>query len=225
MKALEGRGLQLLFILNLDNRRGEWSASRHGRDFSPGERIPGTHKTGGWVGPTLSSPHHHLHFLTCPAKISLVQPIPVFPAELLCSLLTHRPKNGGSVHLWNVRLLQRDYVILSSRKLSLSKLQTFKILHRCVNLHAPSAFIRREWVCGVNWMKINQRSWKPHAVNHKFTRTMCLDRWGKTGMESVWAAVLVMALNAKHVCSILTGVVGRSQKQVMKLRSLRNISL
>jgi hypothetical protein len=29
---------------------GEWSASRAGR-FTPGERAPGTHWIGGWVGP------------------------------------------------------------------------------------------------------------------------------------------------------------------------------
>jgi hypothetical protein len=29
---------------------GEWSASRPGRAFTPGERTPGTHCTGGWVG-------------------------------------------------------------------------------------------------------------------------------------------------------------------------------
>jgi hypothetical protein len=29
---------------------GEWSASRPGR-FTPGEIAPGTHWTGGWVGP------------------------------------------------------------------------------------------------------------------------------------------------------------------------------
>jgi hypothetical protein len=29
---------------------GEWSASRPGR-FTPGERAPGTHWIGGWVGP------------------------------------------------------------------------------------------------------------------------------------------------------------------------------
>jgi hypothetical protein len=28
---------------------GEWSASRPGRAFTPGERTPGTHCTGGWV--------------------------------------------------------------------------------------------------------------------------------------------------------------------------------
>jgi hypothetical protein len=30
---------------------GEWSASRPGRALPPGERTPGTHYTGGWVGP------------------------------------------------------------------------------------------------------------------------------------------------------------------------------
>jgi hypothetical protein len=30
---------------------GEWSASRPGRAFTPGERTHGTHCTGGWVGP------------------------------------------------------------------------------------------------------------------------------------------------------------------------------
>jgi hypothetical protein len=30
---------------------GEWLASRPGRAFTPGERNPGTHCTGGWVGP------------------------------------------------------------------------------------------------------------------------------------------------------------------------------
>jgi hypothetical protein len=29
---------------------GEWSASRLGRAFTPGERTPGAHCTGGWVG-------------------------------------------------------------------------------------------------------------------------------------------------------------------------------
>jgi hypothetical protein len=30
---------------------GEWSALRPGCAFTPGERTPGTHCTGGWVGP------------------------------------------------------------------------------------------------------------------------------------------------------------------------------
>jgi hypothetical protein len=32
---------------------GEWSPSRPGRSFTPGERTPGTHCTGGWVGPRV----------------------------------------------------------------------------------------------------------------------------------------------------------------------------
>jgi hypothetical protein len=34
---------------------GVWSASRPGRAFTPGERTPGTHCTGGWVGPRRGS--------------------------------------------------------------------------------------------------------------------------------------------------------------------------
>jgi hypothetical protein len=41
-------GIAQLF-LNLGTRRGVWSASRPGRLY-PRER-PGTHCTGGWVGP------------------------------------------------------------------------------------------------------------------------------------------------------------------------------
>jgi hypothetical protein len=33
---------------------GEWSASRFGRALPPEERTPGTHCTGGWVGPGAS---------------------------------------------------------------------------------------------------------------------------------------------------------------------------
>jgi hypothetical protein len=32
---------------------GEWSTSHPG-NFNPGERAPGTHWIGGWVGPTAS---------------------------------------------------------------------------------------------------------------------------------------------------------------------------
>jgi hypothetical protein len=34
---------------------GEWSASRPGRAFTTGERTPGTHWRGGWVGPRPQS--------------------------------------------------------------------------------------------------------------------------------------------------------------------------
>jgi hypothetical protein len=36
------------------------------------------------------------------------------------SLLIHRPVDGGSTHLWNVGLLQRDYTALYPRRLSSS---------------------------------------------------------------------------------------------------------
>jgi hypothetical protein len=50
MEALRGRDSSYSFsILALDG--GEWSASRPGRAFTPGERTPGTHCTGGWEGP------------------------------------------------------------------------------------------------------------------------------------------------------------------------------
>jgi hypothetical protein len=48
---LGAEGVYLLLILGLGTRWGEWSASRPVRAFTPGERTPGTHCTGGWVGP------------------------------------------------------------------------------------------------------------------------------------------------------------------------------
>jgi hypothetical protein len=35
---------------------GEWSALRPGR-FTPGERAPGTHRIGGWMGPRTGLDH------------------------------------------------------------------------------------------------------------------------------------------------------------------------
>jgi hypothetical protein len=51
--ALGGRGgvLPTVFLFNLDTRR-KWVVSITPRPrFTPGERAPGTHCTGGWVGP------------------------------------------------------------------------------------------------------------------------------------------------------------------------------
>jgi hypothetical protein len=45
----EGEKKQLLLILDVDIRKGEWSASRPGRALFPG-MDPGTHWIGGWVG-------------------------------------------------------------------------------------------------------------------------------------------------------------------------------
>jgi hypothetical protein len=46
-----GEEIQLLLILYLDTRWGEWSASRLVRALAPGKGPPGTHCTGGWLGP------------------------------------------------------------------------------------------------------------------------------------------------------------------------------
>jgi hypothetical protein len=48
MKAYGGVDVQIHIFLNSALAGGEWSASRPGR-FTPGERAPGTHWTGGWV--------------------------------------------------------------------------------------------------------------------------------------------------------------------------------
>jgi hypothetical protein len=42
-------GYSLVYLLTLALTRGEWSASRPG-PFIQGERAPGTHWIGGWVG-------------------------------------------------------------------------------------------------------------------------------------------------------------------------------
>jgi hypothetical protein len=49
MEAYWGSGGIAALILNLGTSGGEWSASRPGR-FTPKERAPDTHWTGGWVG-------------------------------------------------------------------------------------------------------------------------------------------------------------------------------
>jgi hypothetical protein len=47
---------------------GEWSASRHGRAFTPGERTPGTHWTGGWVGPRAGLDTEVTGKILCPCR-------------------------------------------------------------------------------------------------------------------------------------------------------------
>jgi hypothetical protein len=59
---------------------GEWSASRPGRAFTPGERTPGTHWTGGWVGPTAGLDTEAGGKILCPRRESnpdrpVVQPV------------------------------------------------------------------------------------------------------------------------------------------------------
>jgi hypothetical protein len=45
------RKCSFYILLNSALDGGEWSTSRAGRAFTPGEKTPGTHCTGGWVGP------------------------------------------------------------------------------------------------------------------------------------------------------------------------------
>jgi hypothetical protein len=52
MKTYWGVEVQLHSFLTSALDGGEWSPSRLGR-FTPRERAPGTHWTGGWVGPRV----------------------------------------------------------------------------------------------------------------------------------------------------------------------------
>jgi hypothetical protein len=53
MKIYRKVDAEIHFCLTSALLGGEWSASRPGR-FTPGERAPGTHWIGGWVGPRAS---------------------------------------------------------------------------------------------------------------------------------------------------------------------------
>jgi hypothetical protein len=50
MKTCGGMAIQIHVFLTSALVGGEWSASRL-RRFTPGERAPGTHWIGSWVGP------------------------------------------------------------------------------------------------------------------------------------------------------------------------------
>jgi hypothetical protein len=59
---------------------GEWSASHPGRALTPGERTPGTHCTGGWVGPRAGLDTEVRGKILCPRRGSnpdcpVVQPV------------------------------------------------------------------------------------------------------------------------------------------------------
>jgi hypothetical protein len=47
---------------------GEWSASRPGRAFTPGEWTPGLHCTGGWVGPRAGLDTKARGKILCPCR-------------------------------------------------------------------------------------------------------------------------------------------------------------
>jgi hypothetical protein len=81
MEALEGERRYSSYSVStsaLDG--GEWSASRPGRAFTPGERTPSTHCTGGWVGPRAGLDTEVRGKILCPHRGSnpdrpVVQPI------------------------------------------------------------------------------------------------------------------------------------------------------
>jgi hypothetical protein len=80
MKALGGRGVYLLLILDLGTRYG-WLVSVTPRPlFSLGERTTGTHCTGGWVGPRAGLDTEARGKIFCPRRGSnldrpVVQPV------------------------------------------------------------------------------------------------------------------------------------------------------
>jgi hypothetical protein len=53
MKTYGGGDVQIHVFLTSALVGGEWSPSRPSR-FTPKERVPGTHRIGGWVGPRAS---------------------------------------------------------------------------------------------------------------------------------------------------------------------------
>jgi hypothetical protein len=85
---------------------GEWSVSRPGHAFTPGERTPGTHCTGGWVGPRADLDTEARGKILCARSQTLywATPAPKYGAKLV---LKHRTikKNGarkqGSMHTFH----------------------------------------------------------------------------------------------------------------------------
>jgi hypothetical protein len=61
MKAYGGVDVQIHIFLTSALVGGEWSASRPG-NFTPGERVPGTHWIGGWVDPRAGPCNAVTHF-------------------------------------------------------------------------------------------------------------------------------------------------------------------
>jgi hypothetical protein len=66
MKAYGGVDVQIHILLTSALAGGEWSPSRPCR-FTPGERAPYTHWTGGWMNPRASPDYvEKRKFLTLP---------------------------------------------------------------------------------------------------------------------------------------------------------------
>jgi hypothetical protein len=69
-RHLRGKEEKPLLILNLGTRRG-WVVSITPRPhFTPGERAPGNHCTGGWVGPRASLDAEARGIILCLCRVS-----------------------------------------------------------------------------------------------------------------------------------------------------------
>jgi hypothetical protein len=80
MKVLGGRRYSSYSFSTSALDGGEWSTSRPGRAFTSGERIPGTHCTGGWVGPRSGLDTEARGKILCPRRGSnpdrpVIQPV------------------------------------------------------------------------------------------------------------------------------------------------------
>jgi hypothetical protein len=64
--SVNKRIYRTLLIKTLDG--GEWSVSRPGSAFTPRERTPGTHWTGGWVGPRAGLDTEARGKILCPRR-------------------------------------------------------------------------------------------------------------------------------------------------------------
>jgi hypothetical protein len=86
-------------FLNLALVGGEWSASRPGR-FTPGERAPGTHYIGGWVG-TRTDLDDIERRKILPYRDS--DPLAIHPVDnryVECTILVPKGLKSQSLKLW-----------------------------------------------------------------------------------------------------------------------------
>jgi hypothetical protein len=75
-----GEGYSFYSFLTSVLDGGEWSVSRPRPRFTPGERTPGTHCTGGWVGPRAGLDTEAIEKFLCLSRgsnpdLSVAQPI------------------------------------------------------------------------------------------------------------------------------------------------------
>jgi hypothetical protein len=116
MKALGGEKYSSYSFTTSALDGGEWSASRSGRAFTPGERIPGTHCTGGWVGPRAGLDTEIRGKILCPCRGSnLDHPVVQSVARHYTDWATPAPT---SIY----KLLKIHFNIISAHKIMSPKL-------------------------------------------------------------------------------------------------------